>query len=326
MEIEFDSLDSHDQSQFSKYLTSQGTIRVRKLLNKDSTPEYHGYCEIPEDAWLQEANIASIANRDSINKTPLKGYVPPAGRITKEIVEQAQVDFIDANRGKIKFKYDLETSHFLGARSVAQGIFGEIFFIPAVKSAGDEFAATGKSIFSQLFSNVINGMSGSNTAYIEAKQKITELTKNLNKTVTDGSQNSNRPEQISKLEQLLEAQLQDWNTKIEIEITPPDIDEVMKLGTSVWVDDGVPTDVDRKGNGLQRSLIFALIKAWVEVQSTNDVPNEGRSASNSRYSFLRNQNYICTLRHKENCFHRWFLFLILRHRLYFLHIQVLLWI
>ncbi len=290
VEVEFKDLDEHDKAQFQKYLTAENHIKVKKQITKGCNFEYHGYCEIPQEDYLKEEKISDFTTRDKINSTPLKDLVPTTGRITKEIVKEAQEKYIQNNRSILSFQYDLETTNFLGLKSVAQGIFGNIFFIPAVKNATEEFNVKGKSIFNQLLSNVINEMSSSNQQYIDAKKKITELTQTLNKNISDGSLNENRPEQITQLEKIIEDELKKWHTTINIEITPPDIDEVLKVGTSVWVDDGVPTDVIRKGHGLQRALIFALIKAWAniskEIKQKEEQSGEEKStrkASESNY-------------------------------------------
>jgi CRISPR-associated exonuclease Cas4 len=116
-----------------------------------------------------------------------------------------------------------------------------------VKNAGDEFNAKGKSVFNQLLTNVINEMSSSNTEYRDVKERIKELTLTLNKRIADGSPNTRRPEQITALEALLEGELSNWNTSIEIEITLRRLMKYIRVGTNVWVNDGIQTDVNRKG-------------------------------------------------------------------------------
>ena len=108
-------------------------------------------------------------------------------------------------------------------------------------------------------------MSESDPTFIEAKQKITELSKILNKTTDDGQPNQNRPADLTSLERLLDDELKSWEAKIDIQITPPNVDDIFKVGASVWVDDGIKTDIERKGHGLQRALIFALLRAWSKI-------------------------------------------------------------
>jgi len=87
----------------------------------------------------------------------------------------------------------------------------------------------------------------------------------LNKLDESGQANTTRPQEISSLETRIQNELASWNTSIEIEVTPPDIDEVFRVGTNVWVDDGIRTDISRKGHGLQRTMIFALIKSYSQL-------------------------------------------------------------
>lgn len=300
VEIEFIELDEHDRKQFKKYLSSDNSICVRKQMAKGCAFEYHGYCEIPEDDWLKEEKINEYTNHKAINSTPLQNLVPSTGRLTKEIIKQAQEKYIDENKEKIAFKYDLETTNFLGLKSVAQVIFGNIFFIPAVKNATEEFNVKSKSVFNQLLSNVINEMSLTNPQYIDAKKRISELTQILNKNIDNGSLNVDRPKQITRLEKIIEDELEKWHTTINIEITPPDIDEVLKVGTSVWVDDGVPTDIVRKGHGLQRALIFALLKSWStilkeirdKIEETEDITTKRKASESNYFIFEEPELYL----------------------------------
>ena len=48
-------------------------------------------------------------------------------------------------------------------------------------------------------------------------------------------------------------------------VKAPYVEDAAKLETSVLVHDGIRTDIDRKGNDLQRPLVFALIKAWAVI-------------------------------------------------------------
>lgn len=266
VEVLFSDLDEDDKRQFAKYLTIEGTITVRKrVVGKNAAAEYRGYCQIPEEDCLKEERISEFNKKELHDTLPFKSLLPDKGRITKETFLKAQRDYVAQNLETVRLNYELEETPFMGERNVAQGIFGQVFFVPAVKNAMEEFSSKGKSIFSQLLTNVINEMSSHNEIYRDVKDRVRNLTEKLNKKISDGTLNSDRPEQISELEKGLESELANWNTKIDIEITPPNVDDVLRLGTNVWIDDGVPTDVNRKGHGLQRALIFALIKAWAKV-------------------------------------------------------------
>ncbi|UII29120.1 AAA family ATPase [Fulvivirga maritima] len=290
IEIKFSQLDENDQTTFSKYLSNDNSIKVRKTLNTDLKFSYNGYYELPNDEWLNPANSGNYTSRDSISEIPLNDLVPSSGRITKAIVEQAQTEYITANSADLEFNYTLEEGNFLGLKTVAQGIFGDVFFIPAVKSANEELKPNGSSVFSDLYAKVLNKLAESNQTYLNAKRQVNELVSILNKKNQEGESNVNRPEELNTFEQNIATELGNWNTSIEVEVTPPNIDDIFKVGTQIWINDGVKTDVNRKGNGLQRALIFALIKSYANIiRQENNQPNEGganRQASNSSYFII----------------------------------------
>lgn len=297
VEIEFNNLQEDEKVTFQKYVTASNTIKVRKVAKKGEGFTYNGYLEEPNEDWLKEENISSYTSRDSAQELPLYEYLPDSGRITKDMFKQAQIEYIKNHSDSISFEYKLETNNFLGAKNVAKGIFGDLFFIPSIKKASDELSAKGNSVFGQLYSRVINKMSESDPKFIEAKQKITELSKILNKTTDDGQPNNNRPSDLTSLETRLDEELKSWKAKIDIQITPPNVDDIFRVGANVWIDDGIKTDIERKGHGLQRALIFALLKAWSKIlkedrevstesegdQDSSNVRIRKRSASKSTY-------------------------------------------
>jgi CRISPR-associated exonuclease Cas4 len=297
VEITFTDLDEFDQNQFKKYLSADNKIKVRKSVNDEGEVTYNGYLFAPTTDFLKEESISALSKREEVEKTPLKDFIPSSGRLTKDIIKAAQEEYTTANHATLEFQYVLEQSAFLGAKNVAKGIFGDVYFIPAVKNATDEFKMTGNSIFNQLFSQIIGKMSERNEYYKSARTQMQALTQILNKKNEQGDNNAERPTEITTLEQNLENELKKWNTTIDIEITPPNIDDVLKVNTSVWVDDGKKTDISRKGHGLQRSLIFALIKSWAaylkteretkaEEEASEEATTPKRKASDSTYFFF----------------------------------------
>lgn len=300
VEVTFSDLDDNDKTTFKKYLTSKKQIRVRKTANTSGGIEYRGYSEIPNELWLKEENIGDYLKREEAEKLPLKNHLPPNGRITKELFKKAQDQYIEENKNSIELSYQLETSNFLGFKNVAKGIFGDVFYIPSVKKAVDELTVKGNSTFSQLYSTVIRRMSEENSVYKDAKSTIVNLTKLLNKKLDDGTTNTQRPTELSDLENKLEQELKSWDTKVDIEITPPNIEDIFRLGAEVWVDDGIRTDIERKGHGLQRAIIFALIKSLAKIiderkskereeiaaQNQEDLEAKSRQVSKSTYFIL----------------------------------------
>jgi len=296
VEILFAELDENDRTTFKKYVTSKKEMRVCKKATKGSGFSYHGYIEAPTEDWLKQENIAQYSKREDAQALPLADLLPANGRITKDAFRQAQEQFIQGHRKDLKFSYEMESGPFLGAKNVAKGIFGELYYVPSVKKAEDDLSAKGRSVFSALYARVINKMSETNKKFQEAKQRIASLMRILNKTNEDGTENEERPPELRSFEESLEAELAAWSTKIDVEIIPPEIDDIFKVGATVWVDDGIRTDVGRKGQGLQRALIFALVRSLAKLTRIErelpkgaegeEAPTPSRQASRSSYFVL----------------------------------------
>lgn len=288
VEIKFGDLDDSDKTTFKKYLTSEEKIIVRKSAYLGGSFDYRGYVENPSDDWLQEANASAYTKRELVNNLPFNVFVPDSGRITKQNIIDAQNEYIEQNRDNIDFNFELETTSFLGLKTVAKGIFGEVYFIPALKEASDDFSSKDSSAFGKMYADVVSLMSEHNDEWKETKAKLERLFSSLNKKDHEGNDNNERPKQLTEFEQELSNELISWGAKVDIEVSAPDIENVFKANTQVWVDDGVKTDIKRKGHGLQRALTVALIqvvakRAVADVKAEPKEGKENRKVSNSRY-------------------------------------------
>ena len=296
VEILFGDLDDGDRTTFKKYVTTKNNIRVRKEATKECTFTYHGYLEVPEEEWLREENISNYLKREDAETLPLAKLLPNSGRITKNAFRQAQERYIKQEREFLNFSYELEAGHFLGAKNVAKGIFGDVYFVPSVKKAEDDLSTKGRSVFNALYERVINKMSEANQEFRKAKENITSLMCILNRTNEDGKENMNRPTELSSFEKSINTEIENWNATIDVDIIPPDINDIFKLGTKVWVNDGIRTDIGRKGQGLQRALIFALVRSLAKLIHQEKEETDGietatqgsspRQASRSSYFIL----------------------------------------
>lgn len=283
VEIEFDDLDDDDKVTFKKYLTNDDKILVRKTAYRGGSFEYNGYIQNPVENYLKEANASNFAKRDVAAELPIYEYLPQEGRITKAHIIEAQQMYMSTC--EVDFNYELEETNFLGLKSVAQGIFGDVFFIPAVKNINDDLSANKTSIFTKLYSKVIDLVTSNDTDIQTIKDKVTTQFKKLNKYNEDGCTiNESRPIELCQFEDKLSDNMRSWGVNLEIEIIQPNIDDVFKSGVNIWIHDGIKTDINRKGHGLQRALTFSLIKTLSEhIQEELIDEGQTRQASKSSY-------------------------------------------
>lgn len=287
VEITFGELNPLEKITFDKYLNSSEQIVVRKTAYNDGSFEYKGYIQNPIDETLQEANASAYTSQEIASTLPFYGLLPSSGRITKQQIIDAQKEYILENISSLQFTYELESSKFLGLKSLPKGCFGEIYFIPAVKEVADDFSPKETSTFGRLYSEVIKAMSEVNEEWKQTKTELNILFGKLNRVDSEGKPNSERPQQLVDFESKLSEQLSVWGTDIDIEVSPPDIDNVFRANTQVWVNDGVKTDIKRKGHGLQRALTFALINVIANrINTTPEDKSEEATVSSESSKFF----------------------------------------
>jgi len=288
VEIIFDDLVESELSTFAKYVTADQKIKVRRTATKDGSLTYQGYTQSPVLEWLKEENASSYTTRSVAEGLAFYDLLPPSGKITKANIQDAQAQYIEVNQASLEFNYQLEITNFMGAKNVAKGIFGDVFYIPAVKVASDDYSNNSSSLFSKLYGRIISDISTNDTGWLEAKETVASLFSLLNKEDSEGNVNTQRPVQLGEFERKLNEQLASWASEVELEVLPPNVDDVFKANTQVWVNDGCKTDVSRKGNGLQRALSFALIKTLAVILKSEQESSEttGRSSSQSMFFVL----------------------------------------
>jgi CRISPR-associated exonuclease Cas4 len=90
---------------------------------------------------------------------------------------------------------------------------------------------------------------------------------------------------LAELEKALTLELREnWDVRVLLEVIAPDIQKVLELGTRLQVDDGLKTLAEDKGHGLQRALIFAMIRIWADVLRKDSEKSE--EAKKSREASL----------------------------------------
>ena len=284
VEILFKELDENDQITFKKYLTHDNKILVRKSAYRSGSFQYNGYLNNPIEDFLQEINAKNYKKREIAETLPFYDKLPQSGTIKIDDIIKAQKEYIEENSSELSFNYEMEESNFLGLKSVAQGIFGEVFFIPAVKNINDDLSSNKSSIFTKLYSKVISLITSSDGDIANIKEQVNNQFKKFKKYNENQSINVDRPAELNVFETKLSTNLAEWGVNLEVEVLSPNIDEVFRSSVNIWIHDGIKTDINRKGHGLQRALTFSLIKTLSEqVQEEASLEGQNRQVSKSSY-------------------------------------------
>lgn len=264
IEMTFHELTEQEKNTFKRYVLSDGTLCIRKtarMQNGGIEVSYNGYVEQADEEWLQADKAGEYTTRDKINQTPLKDLVPSSGKLTKQAVGEAQQNYIEQHRQELEFTRALEDGPLLGQKNVGGGVLPDFYLIPAVRDLTDEIKVKTTTTFGRLLNRAVREMAEKDQRFIEAKKQLESVVSSLNsRAVEEGGSN-----QLAALEKSLEGELLSWGVKVNIEVTPPELERLFELGTDVHLDDGVRTSADRKGHGLQRAVMFALLRAWASA-------------------------------------------------------------
>ena len=261
VEITFAELTEQEKNTFKRYVLSDNTICIRKTAHlKNGSVEiiYNGWIEQTDTDWLRSENASNYTTRDKINATPLKDFVPESGRILKAQVEIAQQGYIENHIDCLEFTKELESTPLLGQKNVGGGVLPEFYLIPAVRDLTEETKIKTTTAFGRLMNRAVREMAERDPNFTEARAQLERVISTLNQRESADEV----PNEIALLEKNIEKELLDWGVNVNIEVEPPEIEKLFELGTDILLDDGVRTTADRKGHGLQRAMIFALLRSW----------------------------------------------------------------
>lgn len=288
VEVTFQELTEQEKTTFKKYVMSDGSVRVRKTatFDKDKAElKYQGWLEEPQEEWLKAEKAADFKKLSDVESTGLYDLLKDDGRLSKAKVEEAQQKYIAKHRDELKFNLALESTNFLGQKSVAAGVLPELHLIPAVRDLSDEMKIKNTALLGRLVNRAIQIMSEKDPAFLEIQTQLKAQIARLNEK---DEHNQPKIEQIREIKTELETELKAWGVTIDLEIDTPPIDKIFELGTNLHLDDGIRTLAEKKGHGLQRALIFALFKTWARLvrrqfETSGDGDPKPRASSNSIY-------------------------------------------
>lgn len=149
-----------------------------------------------------------------------------------------------------------------GISSSIASLLPEPIYIPAVKNLGDDLKTSQSTTFGRLLGLLLDDMEPD---LAQIRQSLETLNTLLNRVKVDGELTDERHERVRQLETRIEGFLQDNfpSIKLELNIPPPELRTILNTA-QIYVDDGSRDLIDNKGDGIKRSLTFALLQSYVQ--------------------------------------------------------------
>ncbi len=285
VEAVFSELTDKEKEALSACLKPDGTFHVARSAkiggrtgDSDSDPEQsedkivigqHYKKPIPEPEWLQEGNISGSnikewwKSKDLLTVAGcsftdfLNSSKPPAVGDWKEKARE----FVETNADKIPMQ-DSWVDNPKGYANVLKGMLPFFVLIPAVRDVTEESKGTKSSPFGKLLYAILDTVTEEKRTKIEGI--LCEVAKQMNRAGGE-----ERIPLIAETEKQLNTLLNDFfkGCDLEIEFETPNLENLLST-PKLYVDDGFRNAVENKGHGLQRAIIFTILRRYAEYMTS----------------------------------------------------------
>lgn len=231
-----------------------------KYNSKEDFPKFKHGDNGDNESWIEieyQLNDNEYQNLDEKYQLPLN---------LLKVRKYLQSD--DENKGKSNqsniygyTKDGLSKSLFYGARNVSQAKLGSAIYIPDVMKTEDAFKLSGPSPFRDVLTFVMGKVVKKSQAY----QTLQDSFKNFNEEFS--TESSIDGFSIKSFEGNINDHLLEWGVEFNLDIDPINSDKIIKgLVTHSLSDKDLdkPIEIKQFGQGLQRHLIFTLLKVSAE--------------------------------------------------------------
>ena len=175
----------------------------------------------------------------------------------------------------------IDTTLPSGIPGSISALIPEPIYIPAVKNFEDDLKTTQSTSFGRLMGLLMDDLTPD---LQDINDTLLDLKKRLNRYVDDnGDIQDDRLPKVVELESTIEGFLSENfpNVSVDLEIPPPEIKTILNTA-KIYIDDGSRDLIDNKGDGVKRSLTFSLLRAYVDILSRRNTPDEEEQEDNDQ--------------------------------------------
>jgi len=296
IDITFSDLNENDLNKISdeenrsriQNIIENNTISFRRKYKLDFTSDLLCYKKVPIDTiynanWIvNELKGKKPAEIKALMRDTYQ--LPPdiAGSISTQTGAKEKIEELIENLPEDKFQYGWENLP-TGFSNTVTPMFPEPIYIPAVKDFSDEIKTKESTSFGKLIKILFKQIEQS-PEFLDIKNSFEKLNKMLNRQLIkdeDGTESTldERLPSLKLLETEIEKVFQESfsQIKLELEIPNPEVKQIFN-STQILIDDGIKTTIDYKGDGVKRTLVFSILRTYVEKLNSDN--------QNTDYIFL----------------------------------------
>ncbi len=283
----FDDLTDFEKGRWKKYMVKGRLILEKRVWieldndvgTKRIKSEYHGYEAKPAEWFL---SIESILEKEGqrpkwkeiAEANQLPNYFFEDEKSNKAIYATALERYLAEN--DVKFdEPDVSETHALGLQSKVVASLPAYYLLPAITNYSDEIDKRQKSsTFRRLMGELSERILKNDPRINEVQHALKNLYALLNGITGEGT--IKRLDALGNIEKQIGTLLKELMpsvSSVKLAVQIEEIKDLFSGGVELSVDDGVETDVLAKGHGLQRCIVFSLLRTLIDTErepSEND--------------------------------------------------------
>ena len=223
------------------------------------------YCvPLPPQPWLQDAQINGKtiaewwANKDSlvVDGISFAAFIGGNAKPQVGVWKEKAAEFAKQHVPSHSF-IEAWSDNPQGYAGVLKGTLPHFVFVPAIRDVVDEAKVTKTNPFGRILYEIVNSISEEQRGELEGS--LVKLQQRLNR-----AGGKDRLKSIVDTELRLNEVLGDYmQCDLEIEFQPPTMETVLTTPV-IFANDGYRNVVSNKGHGLQRAIIFSILRCYSE--------------------------------------------------------------
>lgn len=248
-------------------------------LKFDAKVDFPKFTTDDQESWVE---IEFLTNDDE--QANLKDEYKSDDKILKvrRFFKSEDKERVKANQSNI-FAYEngeLSKNLFYGAKNISESKIGNIIYIPELSKVDDSLKMSGPSPLRDMINFVVTKIAKKSASFTKLETDFEEFNKVFKSEDTDGFSVQNLEDDINK-------EVKEWNIEFGLKVNPLKPNDIVKSLVSHFIKDGFLNNeevkIDSFGQGLQRHLIYALIKLSTKY---NDVIKKDKKEFSPDFTFI----------------------------------------
>ena len=268
-------LASEHREKIEKVVT-EGNLTLVRYYGTDGKSRLRVVSLLPKDCRFQDEAVATLLkgkrkSNDVISAVEaefpeLIGKLDSSANQTKareaiqHLADTLPVESKDITDADLPTGIDSSIANFLP----------ECIYIPAVKNLSDDIKTSQTTTFGKILGILLEA--------VEPKLgDVAKLFQDLHSKFnlvesSDGRVTDNRLDEVRQIENTVQSLVRESfsDVSLEIKIPPPELRTILS-SAQIMVDDGVYGSIDSKGDGLRRAVVFAVLRAYVQLSQPGGI-------------------------------------------------------